>query len=230
MEIKPIAKIENDYTSKFGIPRQSNLVNGLKSKIIFEKEYAKSIAFKGLEGFSHIWIIWEFDKNSHDTNSLTVRPPRLGGNKRVGVFASRSPYRPNALGLSSVKLEEICVDDNDDAFLVVSGADLLNGTKIYDIKPYIKISDCHEDAISGYSDEMKDYKLNVDISPSLLEKVENEKRLALIEILEGDPRPAYQNDEERIYGFNFANKEIKFSVKDKELTVLEIENEWKRIN
>ncbi len=225
MEIKPIAKIENDYDTKFAVPRQSGIVNELKSKIIFEKGFSNPAAFEGLEGFSHIWLIWEFDKNSHSNTSLSVRPPRLGGNKKVGVFASRAPYRPNPIGLSSVRLEEIKKDKNGSIYLIVSGADLVNGTKIYDIKPYLKISDCHNDAVSGFSDEKKDDKLNVRIPDRLTQNMDREKLPALIKILQGDPRPAYHNDENRIYGFRFAGKEIQFRVEGSTLTVSEIKDE-----
>ena len=224
MVIKPIAHIENDYTSKFAVPRQSCLENSLKSRIVFEDEYAREEAFRGLDGFSHLWIIWEFDLNSHPANSLSVRPPRLGGNEKMGVFATRSPFRPNPLGLSSVKLEEIERCENGKIELIVSGADLVNGTPIYDIKPYIKFSDCHEDAVSGFADEKKNYSLKVEIPQELLDKFEHEKQEALIQILSADPRPAYHTDG-RVYGFRFANKEIKFKVEDGTLTVLEIENE-----
>lgn len=224
MEIKPIGKIFNDYNNKFAVPRQSCLVNGLKSKIVFNNEYAIQEAFKGLEGFNYLWIIWEFSQNGHPSNSLTVRPPRLGGNEKVGVFASRSPYRPNPLGLSSVKLESIEKDENGKVYLVVSGADLVSGTPIYDIKPYISYSDCHTDAISGFGDMNKDYKLEVKISPALLSTIDEEKQNSLIEILSSDPRPAYHNDD-RIYGFNIFGKEIKFKVENKILTVLEIIDE-----
>lgn len=225
MTLTPIAVIKNDYKEKFTVPRQSCLANSVMSKIIFEKEYASPIAFKGLEGFSHIWLIWEFDKNLHKSTSLTVRPPRLGGNERVGVFATRAPYRPNPIGLSSVKLEGIETDDNGDTFLLVSGADLVDGTKIYDIKPYVKISDCHEDAVCGFSDEMKDYRLNVSFSPALAKRLNKDEMETLTQILEGDPRPAYQNDSNRIYGFRFADKEIKFKVSSNELIVTEIIDE-----
>ena len=224
MVIKPIAHIENDYTSKFAVPRQSCLENTLKSKIIFEGEYGREEAFRGLDGFSHLWIIWEFDLNSHPANSLSVRPPRLGGNEKMGVFATRSPFRPNPLGLSSVRLEEIERCENGKIELIVSGADLVNGTPIYDIKPYIKFSDCHEDAVSGFADENMNYSLKVEIPQELLDKFEHEKQEALIKILSADPRPAYHTDG-RVYGFQFANREIKFKVEDGTLTVLEIENE-----
>lgn len=225
MEMKPIAKIENDYETKFAVPRQSGLVGSVKSKIVFEKEYSNPAAFEGLEGFSHIWLIWEFDRNAHSANSLTVRPPRLGGNKKVGVFASRAPYRPNPIGLSSVKLERIEKDEKGNVFLIVSGADLVNGTKIYDIKPYLKISDCHPEAVSGFSDEKIDYKLTVKIPENLLKCIKKDMIPALIQILEEDPRPAYHHDESRIYGFRFSGMEIKFRVKGTELSVTDIENE-----
>lgn len=223
MHITPIAKIYNDFDSKFAVPRQSGLVNSIKSKIIFEKEYASAEAFKGLEGYSHLWLIWEFDKNAHESNSLTVRPPRLGGNERMGVFATRSPYRPNPLGLSSVKLEKI-IRENGKVSLIVSGADLINGTKIYDIKPYLAYSDCHTDAVCGFADEKKDYKLSVIIPENEACKLNKEELGTLRAILSGDPRPAYQKDN-RIYGFRFAKKEIKFSVSNNELTVLGIDDE-----
>lgn len=221
MEIKPIAKIINDYDSKFAVPRQSGLVNEIKSQIIFEKEYSNHAAFKRIVEFSHLWLIWGFSLNSHQSNSLTVRPPRLGGNEKVGVFATRSPFRPNPIGLSSVKLEKVIKDKNDNVTLIVSGADLVSGTPIYDIKPYITFSDCHTDAVCGFADENKNHKLKVIIDDNILINIEKEKRNALKEILEGDPRPAYHEDG-RQYGFAFAGKEIKFTVTDKTLTVTEI--------
>lgn len=224
MEIRPVAKIENDYKNKFAIPRQSGIAD-LKSKIIFEKEYCSPDAVRGLEGYSHIWLIWGFSDARFDGVSLTVRPPRLGGNERVGVFASRSPYRPNSLGLSSVKLEKIEYDEKGHPVLTVSGADLLSGSPIYDIKPYIKFTDSHRDAVSGFADSVNFNILDVEIDDGLLAKIPKEKRSAFISILSNDPRPAYQNDSERIYGFGFAEFEIKFRVKDSTLTVLSIENE-----
>lgn len=224
MEIKPIGKIENDFDTKFAVPRQSGLVESIKSRIIMLDEYASKSAFKGLEKFSHIWLIWEFDQNQHEATSLTVRPPRLGGNERVGVFASRAPYRPNPLGLSCVKLENI-IEENNKTILVVSGADLVNGTQIYDIKPYLTISDLKENAISGYSDEHKDDYIDVSISKKILDTIPKEKQEALLAILKGDPRPAYHNNENRIYGFKYAGYEIKFKVENGILIVLEITNE-----
>lgn len=224
MVINPIAHIENAYTSKFAVPRQSCIENSLKSRIVFEGEYGREEAFRGLDGFSHLWLIWEFDLNAHPANSLSVRPPRLGGNERMGVFATRSPFRPNPLGLSSVRLEKIEKNENGRIELIVSGADLVNGTPIYDIKPYVKFSDCHENAVSGFADEKRDYSLKVDASKELLSVFDEEKQEALIQILACDPRPAYHT-EGRIYGFCFAEKEIKFKVENGILTVLEIKNE-----
>lgn len=221
MEIKPIAHIENAYDDKFAIPRQSGIAN-IKSRIILNDEYDEASVME-LDGFSHLWIIWEFDKNKHESTSQTVRPPRLGGNKRVGVFASRSPFRPNPIGLSSVRLEGI-EHKNGKINLIVSGADLVNGTPIYDIKPYIKFTDCHEDAISGYVDEFEFNMLEVRINQELLEKIDKDKQELLITMLQNDPRPAYKDDG-KTYGFKFDNKEIKFTVKDKALTVIEISNE-----
>ena len=218
-EIKPIAYIQNDFTSKFGIPRQSGLSN-LLSTIVFEKEFSDSSALKGIEGFSHLWLIWGFSQNEEEKKfSPTVRPPRLGGNKRVGVFASRSPFRPNGLGLSSVCLKEV-----KKGVLVVEGADLMNGTPIYDIKPYVPYSDCHPTATSGFSVDGEEYRLRVNCEALLLDKIPKEKQEALLQVLSCDPRPAYQ-EEGRNYGFAFAGFEIKFVVKEGVLTVLEIEKE-----
>ena len=218
-EIKPIAYIQNDFTSKFGIPRQSGL-SKLLSTIVFEKEFSDSSALKGIEGFSHLWLIWGFSQNEEEKKfSPTVRPPRLGGNKRVGVFASRSPFRPNGLGLSSVCLKEV-----KKGALVVEGADLMNGTPIYDIKPYVPYSDCHPTATSVFSVDGEEYRLRVNCEALLLDKIPKEKQEALLQVLSCDPRPAYQ-EEGRNYGFAFAGFEIKFVVKEGVLTVLEIEKE-----
>ncbi len=227
MKIFPVARIENDFNDKFGVPRQSSLINEIKSKIIFEKEFADANAVRGLDGYSHIWLIWEFDKNKNKAAQLTVRPPRLGGNKRMGVFATRSPFRPNNLGLSSVRLEKIEYDEKNHPVLIVSGADLVSGTPIYDIKPYIKFSDSHPDAVSSFADENECYKLDKVTAPKniLLKIGDKEKQEALIRILESDPRPAYQNDENRIYGLKFAGCEIKFRVKEKTIILVSIENE-----
>ncbi|MBR5145026.1 MAG: tRNA (N6-threonylcarbamoyladenosine(37)-N6)-methyltransferase TrmO [Clostridia bacterium] len=221
--MKIIAKIHNDFKEKFGIPRQSGLSGELKSKIVFEPEYRNPEALRGIDGYSHLWLIWQFSEAVREDWSPTVRPPRLGGNKRMGVFATRSPFRPNPIGLSSVKLEAVEVTKNEGTVLIVSGADLLDGTPIYDIKPYIAYSDCHTDAVSGFSDPVREYRLNVVFCKELLSKVAISKQKALIQILEQDPRPSYQNDPEREYGFRFADYEIFFKVDSDNLTVTRVE-------
>ena len=221
--MKIIAVIKNDFKEKFGIPRQSGLCSELKSRIVFEPEYRNPEALRGIEGYSHLWLIWEFSKAKRETWSPTVRPPRLGGNKRMGVFATRSPYRPNPIGLSSVRLEGIEVTENEGTVLIVSGADLLDGTPIYDIKPYLAFTDSHENATGGFADPVRDYALNVDFCKELLSKIEISKQKTLIEILEQDPRPSYQNDPEREYGMVFSNYEIFFKVDGSTLTVTRVE-------
>ena len=223
--MKIIARIHNDFKEKFGIPRQSGLSGELKSTIVFEPEYRNPEALRGIDGYSHLWLIWQFSEAIRDDWSPTVRPPRLGGNKRVGVFATRSPYRPNPIGLSSVKLISVEATENDGYVLIVSGADMLDGTPIYDIKPYIAYSDCHADAISGFADPVKDYSLNVDFCKELLSKIDVSKQNSLIEILRQDPRPSYQNDPEREYGMRFANYEIFFRVDGDTLTVTRVEDQ-----
>ncbi|MBR7073312.1 MAG: tRNA (N6-threonylcarbamoyladenosine(37)-N6)-methyltransferase TrmO, partial [Eubacterium sp.] len=210
MEIKPVAYIHNDFKTKFAVPRQSG-ISDIPSTIVFEKEYCDENAVRGIEGFSHLWLIWGFSENIRESHSLTVRPPRLGGNVRLGVFATRSPFRPNNLGLSSVKLVK-SEFKNGTLTLTVNGADLIDGTPIYDIKPYVKYSDCHENAVSGFADSEEFSILKVEIDNQLLNKLPKEKRQTLLTILENDPRPAYQNDSERVYGFEFAEFEIKFTV------------------
>ncbi len=222
MEIKRIAFIKTDFPTKFGIPRQSGRVKSLEGKIIFEPEYRNEDFIRGIEEFSHLWLIWGFSENEGKEIHPTVRPPRLGGNTRKGVFASRSPFRPNGLGLSCVELKEITKTQNGFE-LTVCGADLMDGTPIYDIKPYIPYSDSIDDARGGFAQENKDYRLNVEADEELLKKLPCEKREALIEVLADDPRPAYQNDESRIYGFEFMNFEIKFKVKNNILTLIGIE-------
>ena len=221
--MKIIAKIHNDFKEKFGIPRQSGLSGELKSKIVFEPEYRNPEALRGIDGYSHLWLIWQFSEAVREEWSPTVRPPRLGGNKRMGVFATRSPFRPNPIGLSSVKLEAVEVTRNEGTVLIVSGADLLDGTPIYDIKPYIAYSDSHADAVSGFADPVREYRLNVTFCKELLSKVTISKQKALIQILEQDPRPSYQNDPEREYGFRFADYEIFFRVDSDNLTVTRVE-------
>lgn len=221
--MKIIAKIHNDFKEKFGIPRQSGLSGELKSRIVFEPEYRNPDALRGIEGYSHLWLIWQFSESLREDWSPTVRPPRLGGNKRMGVFATRSPFRPNPIGLSSVRLEEIEVTQSEGTVLIVSGADMLDGTPIYDIKPYIAYSDCHTDAVSGFADPVREYRLNVEFCKELLSKIEIPKQKSLIEILEQDPRPSYQNDPEREYGMRFADYDIFFRVDTDTLTVTRVE-------
>lgn len=220
--MKIIARIHNDFKDKFGIPRQSGLTE-LTSRIVFEPEYRNPDALRGIEGYSHLWLIWQFSEAVRENWSPTVRPPRLGGNRRVGVFATRSPYRPNPIGLSSVRL--LAVERTSDGLtLLVSGADLLDGTPIYDVKPYVAYSDSHPDAVSGFADQVKDYALKVEICKELLTKIEVSKQKSLITILENDPRPSYQNDPEREYGMLFASYEIFFKVAGDTLTVTRIKN------
>ena len=221
--MRPIAHICSDFPTKFGIPRQSGLVTSLHSVIVFEPEYRISDALRGLDEFSHIWLIWEFSESVRETWSPTVRPPRLGGNIRKGVFATRSPFRPNPIGLSCVRLESIEWDTPQGAVLHVTGADLMNGTPIYDIKPYIPYADCHPDAKGSFADAHKDDILCVHISDDLKNRIPSEHLEALIDILAHDPRPAYHKDPERIYGFPFAGMEVKFRVIGNDLEVCEIE-------
>lgn len=220
--ITPIAFIKTDFTEKFGIPRQSGRAPSLRAEIVFLEKYRQAEALQGIEGFSHLWLIFDFSETEEKDFTPTVRPPRLGGNKRVGVFASRSPFRPNRLGLSCVKLEEIKHTEKG-AVLVVSGADLLDGTPIFDIKPYLPFCDAIEDAVGGYADKEKDYKLTVSFKESLLDKIPNDKQAGVLECLADDPRPSYQKDAQRIYGMLFAGFEIKFTVDKKLLTVLSVE-------
>lgn len=218
--INPIAKIQNSFDSKFAIPRQSGLLEEMKSEIVFEKDYRIDDALRGIDGFSHLWLIWGFSENPKGKWSPTVRPPKLGGNKRVGVFATRSPFRPNGLGLSSVKLLEVKKSKEKGMYLVVEGADLLNGTPIYDIKPYLLFTDIHECAIGGFTETIDNKELTVIFSKEL--KYNSEKKAQLEAILKQDPRPSYHNDPERIYGFSFDGMEIKFRVDGEMLTVVEI--------
>ena len=222
--MKIIARIESGFSSKFGIPRQSGLVKSLPAKIIFEPEFRSPDAIRGLEGFSHLWIIWKFSE-SGESNSLTVRPPRLGGNTRLGVFATRSPFRPNPIGLSCVKIESIEQTQNRGTVINILGADLMDGTPIYDIKPYLPHSDCITEAVGGFSDEVKNYCLKVEIPEQIKESFDRQFIETVTEILENDPRPSYHRDPERIYGFPYAGYEIKFRVQNDLLTVVEIKND-----
>lgn len=219
-KIEPIAYIYNDFTEKFGIPRQSGLVTGMISRIVPKKEYASADAFRGIEEFSHLWLLWDFSENGAENKSLTVRPPRLGGNTRVGVFATRSPFRPNGIGLSSVRLERVILKEGK-AELLVSGADLLSGTPIFDIKPYIAYTDSHPEAKGGFADKAFDYHLDV-VFEHGTESILGEKAATVREILKQDPRPSYQTDETRLYSVRFGEFDIKFTVSNKVLRVKEI--------
>ncbi len=221
--IKVIARLRSDFATKFGVPRQSGLVDELQATVVFEPEYRNADAVRGLEEFSHIWLVWQFSGAVRENWSPTVRPPRLGGNKRVGVFATRSPFRPNALGLSSVRLEGIEYDARLGPILHVAGADLMDGTPIYDIKPYIAYADCHADAVGGFVDAVERHALRVDCTEELLSRVPEEKRRALIGVLAQDPRPSYQEDAQRVYGMEFAGVEVKFRVEGSRLTVCDVE-------
>ncbi len=220
--MKIIAHIETDFETKFGLPRQSGLVEEIQGRIIFEKEYRNPEAFRGLEDFSRIWLIWQFSQAQRDNWSPTVRPPLLGGNTRMGVFATRSPFRPNPIGLSCVKLERIEFSKEFGPVIYVRGADLMNGTPIYDIKPYLPYADSYPDAAAGFTVSLADRQLNINIDNNLLSIVPEAKQKALVEILAQDPRPSYQDDPERVYGFGFAGFDIKFKVDGKNLTVIDI--------
>ena len=220
--LKIIAKIHSDFPTKFGIPRQSGLVDSLKSTIVFEPAYRNPDALRGMEGYSHIWLIWQFSETAKDGWCPTVRPPRLGGNIKMGVFASRSPFRPNAIGLSSVKLDGIQLESPQGPLLFVSGADLMDGTPIYDIKPYLPYVDCHPDATGGFALQSKEGALTVDFPQELRELMPQERLGPLLAVLAQDPRPAYQNIPQRIYGFEFAGFEVRFIVQDNLLTVKEL--------
>lgn len=222
MEIKPIARIYTDFSEKFGVPRQAGLAPSLTGKIVFEPEYKNVRAVKELDGFSHIWLIWEFSQCFDSKFSPTVRPPRLGGNRRVGVFASRSPFRPNRLGLSCVKIEKIETGGENAPIITVSGVDMTDGTPIYDIKPYIPIADCIPTASEGYTAQTKKYKISVNCDEKLLSIIPENKRQALLELLSNDPRPAYNNEEGKEYGVTFAGFNIKFKYENNGLSVTQI--------
>ena len=223
--MRPIARIHSDFSTKFGVPRQSGLVDSLEATVVFEPEFRNSDALRGLEGFSHIWLVWVFDQAVRKDWSPTVRPPRLGGNTRMGVFATRSPFRPNPIALSCVKLAGIAETEDHGTVLRILGADLMDGTPILDIKPYIPYADSHPEALGGFAAVPAGETLEVVIPPELLEKVPENRREALRGVLAQDPRPHYQEDPERVYGFGFAGMEVKFSVKGKQLTVRDISSE-----
>lgn len=219
--MKTIAHIRTDFPAKFGIPRQSGLVKELRGVIIFEPEYRNPSAFRGLEGFSHIWLLWQFSKLEKQHWSATVKPPRLGG-RRMGVFATRSPFRPNNIGLSCVKLEDVNMDENYGPVLQVSGADLMDRTPIYDIKPYVPLADCHPEASEGYTGETKMHQLKVEFPASLLERYPQEKQKAIMGVLAQDPRPAYVQDPKRVYGVAFGGFDVKFTVDQGILKVCDV--------
>ena len=220
--INVIARMRSDFPTKFGIPRQPHLVEELHSTIVFEPEYRNADALRGLEGFSHLWIIWQFSEAVRTGWSPTVRPPRLGGNARMGVFATRSPFRPNNLGLSCVKLLGVEMTKDLGPVIHVSGADLMDGTPIFDIKPYIPYADSHPDALGGFTDTAGEFLLQVDFPPALLEKLPEGKRAAAVGVLSHDPRPSYQRKPARIYGLPFAGFDIRFTVEEDRLTVCEV--------
>lgn len=223
--MKAVAHIESDFPTKFGIPRQAGLVAELTATVVFEPEFRNPEALRGIEGFSHLWLIWEFSEAKRQTGwSPTVRPPRLGGNTRLGVFATRSPFRPNPIGLSCVRLEGVENTADRGTVLRVSGADMMDGTPIFDIKPYVPYADCHPDAAEGFTAPGQDYLLRVEIPETLLHRVPEDRREALRGVLAQDPRPSYQRDPQRVYGFGFAGMEIRFTVRDGVLAVTDIRN------
>ena len=218
-----IAHLHNDFPTKFGLPRQSGLAKNMLSTIVFEKEYQVPEALRGLDGYSHLWLLWEFHQAKRESWSPTVRPPRLGGNTRMGVFATRSPFRPNPIGLSCVKLEEIKKTAEHGYVLIVSGADLMDGTPIFEIKPYLPYADCHPEATGGFAQDVMGHALKVKFPEEWLEKIPEDRRETLLSILEQDPRPGYQQDPGRIYGFAYGQWEIKFRVEGEILTVCQVE-------
>lgn len=225
MEMHPIAHMRSDFPTKFGIPRQSGLVEELRSMIVFEPEYRSEDALRGIEDFSHLWLIWQFSQAVREGWSPTVRPPRLGGNTRMGVFATRSPFRPNNLGLSCVRLLEVKHTQQYGTVLIVGGADLLDGTPIFDIKPYIPYSDSRPEAAGGFTDRVGDFLLDVKFPQELLEKLPADRQAAAVGVLSHDPRPSYQRTPGRVYGLNFAGFDIRFTVEDTVLTVQSVEKQ-----
>lgn len=222
VNIQIIARMHSDFATKFGIPRQSGLVDELRSTIVFEPDFRNPDALRGIEDFSHLWIIWQFSEAVRSQWSPTVRPPRLGGNTRLGVFATRSPFRPNHLGLSSVKLLGVEHTKEFGTVLHVGGADLMDGTPIFDIKPYIPYGDCHPDATGGFTDTAGEFLLQVDFPPQLLAKLPEEKQASAIGVLRHDPRPSYQRDPDRVYGLAFAGFDIRFRVQEDLLSVIDV--------
>ena len=222
-QIKVIARIQTAFADKFGVPRQSGFIPELQGKIVFESEFRNADAVRGLDGYSHLWLIWQFSKAVREEWSPTVRPPRLGGNERMGVFATRSPFRPNALGLSCVKLDKVEIDPKLGPVLYVSGVDMMDGTPIFDIKPYLAYADSQPEAIGGWTDGVERKSLQVSFDGNLLKKVPAAQQEALRAVLEADPRPRYQDDPQRVYGMTFAGQNVKFRVEGETLYVLEVE-------
>lgn len=218
-----IAVMHSDFPTKFGIPRQSGLAEALQSTIVFEPAYRNPEALRGIEGFSHLWILWQFSQAVRQDWSPTVRPPRLGGNTRMGVFATRSPFRPNAIGLSCVRLLSVEHTQDMGTVLHIGGADLMDGTPIFDIKPYIPYCDAHPEAMGGFTQDAGDYLLEVDFPENLKQRLPAEKQEAICQVLSHDPRPSYQKDSDRVYGLSFAGHDIRFTVKDKVLTVVDVQ-------
>jgi tRNA-Thr(GGU) m(6)t(6)A37 methyltransferase TsaA len=220
--MKIVARIHSDFPTKFGIPRQAGLVKELRATVVFEPEYRDPEALRGIEGFSHLWLIWQFSKAVREDWSPTVRPPRLGGNTRMGVFATRSPFRPNAIGLSCVELIGVRETKEYGTVLEVAGADLMDGTPIFDIKPYAPYADCHPEARGGFTETAGDFLLNVEFPSDLLERIRPDRRDALMGVLSHDPRPSYQRDPERVYGMSFGGYNVRFQVREETLTVIEV--------
>ena len=218
-----IAVMHSDFPTKFGIPRQSGLADALQSTIVFEPAYRNPEALRGIEGFSHLWILWQFSQAVRQDWSPTVRPPRLGGNTRMGVFATRSPFRPNAIGLSCVRLLSVEHTQDMGTVLHIGGADLMDGTPILDIKPYIPYCDAHPEAMGGFTQDAGDFILEVDFPENLKQRLPAEKQEAICQVLSHDPRPSYQKDSDRVYGLSFAGFDIRFTVKDKVLTVVDVQ-------
>lgn len=220
--MKKIGTIRTDFPAKFGIPRQSGIVKELKGIIYFEPEFHNMDAFRGIEGYSHLWLLWEFSEHVGKKCPISVKPPRLGGNKRMGVFATRSPFRPNNIGLSCVRFESVRWDEKEGPLLTVSGVDMMDGTPIYDIKPYVPYADCHPEATGGFAHEVLDYGLQVDFPQELLRVIPEPKQEAIKAVLAQDPRPAYHDDAERVYGVEFAGFDVRFRVEGTRLTVCEV--------
>ncbi len=221
--MKIIAHMYTDFDEKFGIPRQSGLVEGAKGRIVFEPEYRVRDAFRGLENYSHLWILWQFSESIREDWSPTVRPPRLGGNRRMGVFATRSPFRPNPIGLSSVRLDEIRYEEAIGPVLIVSGIDMLNETPIYDIKPYLAYCDSHVDAVSGFADQVREHALEVTYEPQVVEGIKKEILQTICELLRQDPRTAYVEEEDRVWGMSYGGYNVQFKVKENVLCIVALE-------